>query len=82
MVVGFTDEDEEALVDWKTDNTPRGEEPKTSRKGKERVSSGGAGDGVASSSTQKSGKKREKSNSGGSGGGNAKLKRRSHGEEE
>ena len=67
-------------MDWKTDNTPRGEEPKTSRKGKERVSSGGGGDGVAGSSTQKAGKKREKSDSGGNGDGTAKAKRKSHGE--
>ncbi|KAK3721825.1 hypothetical protein LTR37_002991 [Vermiconidia calcicola] len=83
IVAGFTDEDEAAFVHWKTDNTPRtkpGEEAKSGRKGKERVSlGGGGGDGVAGSSTQKPGKEREKSYSAGSASGSVKKKRKSDG---
>lgn len=68
IVAGFTDEDEAKLTDYKLDNTPRlkpGEEPRGSRKGKERVSSGGGGgDGVARSSVQKTDKSRSKGDSG------------------
>lgn len=74
MVAGFTQEDEAALVDWRTDNTPRlkpGEEARVSRKGKERVSfGGGGGDAVAGSSSSKAAKGRE----GGSGSGKKKRK--------
>lgn len=55
IVAGFTPEDEAALVDWKEDFAPLppkpGVDPRPSRKGKERVSSGGGGDGIADSSS-------------------------------
>ncbi|KAK3057073.1 hypothetical protein LTR09_002111 [Extremus antarcticus] len=82
IVVGFTEEDEAKLVDYKTDNTPRlkpGEEPRGSRKGKERMSSGGGGgDGVAGSSVQKTDKSRSKGD-GGDAAGSASKKRKSGG---
>lgn len=60
IVAGFTEEDEAALIDWKTDNAPRptkdGEKENGGRrKGKKRLSSGG-GDGVASGSAQRAGR--------------------------
>ena len=78
VIAGFTADDEVALVDWKTDDTPHptpaGEDAlESNRKGKVRVSSSGGGrDGVSGSS-----KGREKSDSGASAGGGAKKKRRS-----
>lgn len=78
IVAGFTDEDEASLVDWKTDNSPRlrpGEEARSGRKDKERMSAGGR-NAVASSSGLKSDKTRDKSDvlEGASGSGSKKRK--------
>jgi hypothetical protein len=79
IVAGFTDEDEASLVDWKTDTTPRlrpGDETRSSRKGKERVSSGG-GDGIAGSSGSKGDKTTDKSGIAEGASGSASKKRKS-----
>lgn len=81
-MAGFSQDDEEALVDWKEDFRPHpsksGEEPTSGRKGKERLSAAGAGD---ASPFGSKGKGREKSHASGSANGTpqTKKKRRSGG---